>query len=141
MLQAQDYKSALGARLGTYISASYSTYLSEARSVEAMVGITREANQSDYILGGFYKLHMDVTSQAPTLKWYFGLGMYIDLKSVAGNKVLFSPSGIVGLEYTLEHTPVNFFVDVSPYYSLNSNIDSKFNTHANLGVRYVISSN
>lgn len=136
---AQDYKSSLGVRLGTYISTSFSTYISEGRSVEGLAGITREANQTDFILGGFYKFNMDVTSQVPTLKWYFGAGLYLNFNNEAGN-VSFLPSSIIGMEYTLEHTPVNFFLDISPFYNINSNSDNSFNIHANLGARYVLSS-
>jgi len=138
-VQAQDYKSALGGRLGTYISISFSAYVSEDVSIEMIGGLTREANQSDFIFGGFYKYHRNVTSQVPSLNWYFGAGFYVNLKDEASEKVSFAPGGIIGMEYTLDHTPVNFFIDASPNYNLNSDSDSNFNIHANLGVRYVIS--
>ncbi len=136
--QAQDYKSALGGRLGTYISVSFSTYVTEGRSIELIGGFTREANQSDFLVGGFYKIHGNVTAQVPTLKWYFGGGFYLNLKNDSGDNTSFAPGGIIGMEYTLDHTPVNFFIDASPNYNLNSDTDSNFDLHANLGVRYVL---
>ncbi len=140
-VQAQDYKSSIGGRLGTYAAVSFSTYLSEGRSLEAMAGITREANQSDFIFGSFYKFHLGVTAQVPTLNWYAGIGLYINSrKETSENRVSFAPAAIVGMEYTLEYTPVNFFIDVSPNYDSATVLNSKFNVHANLGVRYILSS-
>jgi len=138
LAQAQDYEGSFGGRLGTYTAVSLSIYTAEGRSFEALLGLTRVANQSDFLIGSFYKFHFDVTSELPTLKWYSGLGLIASFEEELGhNKVKFSPSAIVGMEYTLEHTPVNFFIDVSPNYKINS--ESKFRVHANLGVRYIFS--
>ena len=69
-----------------------------------------------------------------------GLGILLFLEEEnAANKVNIAPSGLVGLEYTLEHAPVNFFVDLSPNYKVTSDLDSKFGIQANLGVRYILS--
>ena len=137
---AQDYDKSIGLRLGTYVGASFTAYTSSNKSIEVIAGLTRQANQSDYIFGGFYKYHLTISSDIPTLNWYSGLGVMLFLEEENGsNKVNIAPGGIVGLEYTLEHTPVNFFIDVNPHYKVNSNSNSKFNIHANLGVRYVIS--
>lgn len=138
---AQDYKTSIGGRLGTYVAVSFSGYSSEGRSVEGIVGITREANQSDLIFGGFYKIHFNVSSQLPTLSFYSGVGLYVNIFKVGDvSDVSLAPSAMIGMEYTLEHAPANFFLDVSPYYAIGSNNNSKFNVHANLGVRYVLSS-
>ncbi|MEM9547401.1 MAG: hypothetical protein AAGA77_15585 [Bacteroidota bacterium] len=137
---AQDYRSAIGGRLGSYISGSFTTFTSEDRSVEIIAGITREANTSQFLFGSFYRFHFDVTSQLPTLKWYAGLGLYINSleKEASSSELTFLPSAIIGMEYTLEHTPVNFFLDLSPYYNTDSATDSNFDVHANLGVRYIL---
>jgi hypothetical protein len=137
----QDFKTALGARLGTYTSVSFTSYISEGRSYEVVAGITREANQSDLIFGGFYKFNVNLSSQIPTLTWYTAPGLYMNIEKLAEErKVSFAPSVLVGLEYTLEQTPVNFFLDLSPYYITGSFKKSEFNMHANLGVRYILTS-
>ncbi len=98
---AQDYKTSIGARLGTYVAASFSGYISENKSLEGIVGITREANQSDLIFGGFYKIHFSVSSQVPTLSFYTGAGLYVNLIKVDDvSDVSIAPSGIIGMEYT-----------------------------------------
>ena len=142
LLTAQDYNNAIGLRLGTYVGASFTTYTSEHNSIEVIAGITRQANQSDYIFGGYYKFHFAISSDIPTLNWFTSLGLLLFLEEEVGkNKINIAPSALIGLEYTLEHTPVNFFIDVSPYYNLTSDMDSKFSIHANLGVRYLLSQN
>ncbi|MDF1695044.1 MAG: hypothetical protein P1U56_04405 [Saprospiraceae bacterium] len=135
---AQEYDFLIGARLGTYISGSVVKKASEGRTYEAMIGITREANQSDYVFGAFYKFHVQISEQLPSLNWYAGGGAYMKLSDITGRNVYnFSPSIISGMEYTLEDSPVNFFIDVSPYYRVNGSDDSRFNIHANVGVRYI----
>lgn len=135
----QDYKSSVGGRLGTYVAASYTQFISEGRSFELLAGITRQANQSDFVFGGFYKLHRPASSQVPMLNWYLGGGIYISsIEDGESDKISLAPSAIIGLEYSLDHTPVNFFIDVSPYYDTGRS-DSKLDMHANLGVRYVLS--
>ena len=137
--QAQDYNKAIGLRLGTYVGASFTTSTSDYRSIELIAGITREANQTDYIFGGFYKFHLVISSDIPTLNWFSGVGALLLLvEDGNNNKINIAPGALVGLEYTLEHTPVNFFIDVSPYFNVTTKNDSKFNIHASLGVRYVI---
>ena len=139
---AQDYRSSVGGRLGTYVSGSFTTFTTETQSLESIAGITREANDSQFLFGSFYRFHFDVTSQAPTLKWYTGLGLYVNSveEALTKSKLTFLPSAIIGMEYTLEHAPVNFFIDASPYYNSKDSSDSNFDVHANLGVRYVLSS-
>jgi hypothetical protein len=140
LLTAQDYNKAIGLRLGTYVGASFTAYTSEHKSVEAIAGITRQANQTDYLFGAFYKYHFVVSSDIPTLNWFSGVGAFLFLEEESSsNKLNVAPSAVIGMEYTLEHTPVNFFIDVSPHWNITTNTDSKFNIHANLGVRYVLS--
>ena len=138
MGQAQDYNSSIGGRLGTYVSLSFTKYLSEGRSMEFLGGITREANQSDYILGAYYRIHKPVSSTVPSLNWFFGLGILLNLQDDGDDDISATPAGIIGMEYSLEHAPVNFFVDISPYADLRDNIDDTINLHANLGVRYIM---
>ena len=135
---AQDYQSSLGGRLGTYTAVSYTKYLGESNAVEAIAGITRAANQSNYTFGGYYKLHFGVSTNIPTLSYYFGLGALINLeKEGEGRTTYLAPSALTGMEYSLEHAPVNFFLDFSTYYQ--KNLDSTLDLHANLGVRYILS--
>ena len=134
---AQDYQSSLGLRLGTYSALSFTNNFSESRGMEVLAGITREANQSNYIFGGFYKIQNHVTSNLPTLSYYLGVGTMINIeKEEGGRSTYLAPGAITGMEYTLEYAPVNFFLDITTYYQ--KNLESTLNFHANLGVRYTI---
>ena len=138
LVQAQEYDFLIGARLGTYISGSLVKKAGEGRTYEGMIGLTREANQSDFIMGAFYKFHFPISEQLPTLNWYIGGGAYFTLSDLSGRNVYnFDPGIITGMEYTLEDQPVNFFLDVSPYYRLKESVESNFNIQANVGVRYL----
>lgn len=133
-VSAQDYKSSAGLRLGTYIAASAKAFISEEAAVEVIAGISREGGNSIATVGGFYEIHKQFTNEIPTLKWYFGGGAFVALGS-AGIKTNLAVSGIIGLEYTFESTPLNFFIDGIPYLSLTN--EFKFDAEASLGVRYI----
>lgn len=142
MIIAQDYNHAIGLRLGTYIGASYTSFQSENRSIEGIAGIKRQANQTDYVFGGFYKFHVDLSADMPSLNCYAGLGSLFFIEDEFGsNKFNFAPSAIIGLEYSLEQSPINFFIDMAPHFNVTTKVDSKFNVHANIGVRYILSKN
>lgn len=140
--KSQDYKQSFGLKLGTYVSTSFTAYTSENRSIEVIAGITRSANQTDYIFGGFYRFHSRVSSDIPTLNWYSGFSLFAFLEEENGSdKVNIAPGTLLGMEYTLEHTPVNFFIDAAPHYDVTTNNGNRFDIHANLGVRYIINGN
>ena len=136
-VSAQEYQSSIGLRLGTYSALSYTNNFSESRGIEVLTGITREANQSNYIFGGFYKIQNHVTSNLPTLSYYLGLGTMVNFqKEEGGRSTYLAPGAITGMEYSLEYAPVNFFLDLTTYYQ--KNLESTLNFHANLGVRYIL---
>jgi len=132
---AQDYRTSVGARLGTYFAGSYKTFISEKSALEGVAGISRVGGQSLLSLGAYYQRHHTFTSDIPTLKWYYGGGLFTAL----GNSDIdtnMSITAAIGLEYTFEDTPINIFIDALPYYSLtNSN---GIETEASLGVRYIL---
>ena len=134
----QDYKSSFGVRLGTYVAASFSASASTSTTFEGLAGITREANQTDYVIGTYFRKHFQVSNVVPTLNLYTGVGALVLLQEEGGeNKMNLAPGGIIGMEYTLEHAPANFFLDVSPMYKVNSNASTKFIIQASLGARYI----
>ena len=133
-ISAQDYKSSAGVRLGTYIAGSFKAYISEKGAIEAIAGISREGGNSITTLGGFYQIHNQLTSDIPTLKWYFGGGAFVGF----GNdeiKTNVAVSAIIGLEYTFDSTPINLFIDGVPYLSITNG--TNFDAEASLGVRYI----
>ncbi|MFT6335559.1 MAG: hypothetical protein ACI86M_002509 [Saprospiraceae bacterium] len=131
---AQDYKTSAGLRLGTYFAVSFKTFISEKGAIEAIAGISREGGNSITTIGGFYQVHNQFTNDIPTLKWYFGGGAFVAI-GTSDIKTNIALSGIIGLEYTFESSPLNLFIDGTPYLSLTS--ESRFDAESSLGVRYV----
>lgn len=135
LVVGQDYNSAAGARIGTYFSGSYKAFISEKGALEAITGITRVGGQSLITFGGFHQIHHRLTADIPTLNWYYGAGLFIALgkRDISGN---FSIAGNLGLEYTLDNSPFNVFIDAIPYYTFSGT--SRFDADASIGVRYII---
>ncbi|MFT6781691.1 MAG: hypothetical protein ACJA1A_001613 [Saprospiraceae bacterium] len=131
---AQDYKHSAGIRLGTYVAGSFKTFISEKQAVELIAGIGREGGNSITTVGGFYQVHNAFAADTPTLKWYFGGGAFIGLGN-SDIKTNVALAGIIGLEYTFDTTPINIFIDGTPYLSLTN--DFAFDAEASLGVRYI----
>lgn len=134
-MNAQDYKSGIGLRIGTYFALSYK-YLNKNNAFEAVAGIRREGGRSIIALGAFYQRHRQLTNDIPTLKWYYGGGLFL---GVGSNEVqtTIAATASIGLEYTLENAPFIFFIDGIPYIDITNN--GRFDTEASLGVRYLIS--
>ena len=131
---AQDYKSSAGLRLGTYFAGSFKTFISEKGAIEAIAGISREGGNSITTVGGFYQIHNSFSADIPTLKWYFGGGTFVAIGN-ADIKTNIALSGIIGLEYTFDSSPLNLFIDGIPYLSITD--DFRFDAEASLGVRFV----
>jgi len=132
---AQDYKTSIGVRLGTYFAGSYKAFLNEKSAVEGVAGISRVGGQSLLSLGASYQRHHSFTSDIPTLRWYYGGGVFAAL----GNSEIdtnISITAALGLEYTFEDTPINIFIDALPYYSLTTS--RGIDTEASIGVRFIL---
>lgn len=140
-LSAQTYQSSVGARLGTSFTGTYKMFISETNALEGIVGYDRTSvgipgfrvSSTSIILGAFYEIHNDLNIEGGGLQWYYGFGGLVYLGDVTG----IVPSGIVGLEYTLKDSPVNFFIDASPgLYIGNGGTD--FDISGFIGARYIL---
>lgn len=143
--QAQDYKSAVGARLGSPLSLSYKTFLSESSAVEAFIGYRSFGFGYSWInIGAAYQIHNDI-SGVDGLKWYYGAGASVFLYSFRNNFVGDNSSstaiglqGYLGLDYRLPDAPVNVSLDWVPTFFL-SGFGSGFGAgYGALSVRYIL---
>ncbi|QQS28835.1 MAG: hypothetical protein IPM47_18640 [Sphingobacteriales bacterium] len=147
--QAQDYKSAIGGKLGYGLIASYKTFLSEKGAVDFFGGITWNGGLA---VGAFYQHHLPIP-KVERLKVYFGggasffsyaygtiygtgLGRYIEL-GIAGN---------AGLDYSFNDFPLNLSLDWAPTIVVLSSFDEIYKNinrfrsgYGALTVRYIIS--
>ncbi len=69
----QNYKSAIGLRLGYPISVSYKTFISEPGAIEVFAGFRSWNYYSWFNVGALYQHHFAITS-VEGLDWYVGGG-------------------------------------------------------------------
>lgn len=138
-LSAQAYKSAVGARLGTSFTGSYKMFISETNALEGIVGLDRTSlgipgfSSTSLVLGAFYQIHKPLDLDGVGFTWYYGFGGFAYIGDFSG----IVPSGIIGLEYTLEDSPVNFFIDASPGLYIGDG-GSDFDITGFIGARYIL---
>lgn len=149
-LNAQDYKSAVGLRLGVPLSLSYKTFINENGAIEGTVG-TRGYNygfglQSRWVTFTIaYLHHQDLEIDGiDNLRYYYGagLGAYIwtynnGFESRASNTVL-GLQAYGGIEYTFEDIPLSISADWVPtvfFSGLNSGFGAGYGA---LSARYTL---
>jgi len=145
--QAQDFKSAIGARLGYPISASFKTFLNESNAIEVYAGTRGFGNSLSsyrwYIVSGAYQIHKPIES-VERLQYYFGAGASVLFWSfdfdTSESTTTFGLQGYLGLSYTLENSPVNFSVDWIPTFFVNGFGNGFGAGYGSLAVRYTFGS-
>ena len=121
--QAQDYNSAVGLRFGYPLSVSYKMFLNEANAIEAYAGFRNWAFYREVRINGAYLIHNELES-VERLKWYYGAGAGVAIFSYDtgyigdDGGVGLTISGYLGVEYTLDGTPVSFSLDWVPSFYL-----------------------
>lgn len=112
-IQAQDYKSAIGAKLGYGLVGSYKTFMNEKNALDIFGGI----HWAGSLMGGVnYSIHKDIQS-VDRLRWYYGFGAnFFSYGGATGfaNWFEVGVSGNIGLEYTFDDIPLNLSVDYVP---------------------------
>lgn len=110
---AQDYKSAIGAKLGYGLIASYKTFLNKKAAVDIFGGI----RWGGLAAGAYYEIHSPLKG-VDKLNWYVGGGASVTTWNyvgvLSGSYYELGVSGVIGLDYTFEDYPVNASVDWAP---------------------------
>lgn len=121
-IQAQNYESAIGAKLGYGLIASYKKFLNEKAAIDLFGGL----RWGGLAVGGYYELHYDIAS-VDRLQWYWGGGASFTTWNNAvfdQGYVELGVSGVLGLDYSFDNIPVNLSVDWAPTVVVYSNWDS-----------------
>lgn len=146
--QAQDFKSAVGARLGYPLSVTYKHFLNETGAIEVYAGtrgfggLLGVGGYRWYSVSGGYQIHADIES-VEGLQWYYGAGASVffwtyDFDTDASS-VSLGLQAYGGLSYTFEDQPVNISIDWVPTIFLNSYANSGFNAgYGSVAVRYIL---
>lgn len=143
-LQAQDYQSAVGLRLGSPVSVSYKKFMNENNAIELYAGFRSFDGYSWFSAAGAYQIHSDIESVSG-LRWYYGFGATAlffsfddDFLGDDDGKLGIGIQGYLGLEYTLENTPISFSADWIPTFFLSGFGNGFGSEYGALSVRYVL---
>ncbi len=139
-IQAQSYKAAVGARLGTPISASLKTFVSEKNAFEVYVGFRGNSGTNTVSINGAYLVHHPLDEIIDGLQWYAGggAGAYFWSNDFLGNEIYFGVQGYGGLDYKVADAPVNITADWSPTFFIGDGFLTGFASgYYSLAVRYV----
>ncbi|HKK80026.1 MAG TPA: hypothetical protein VJ933_10370 [Phaeodactylibacter sp.] len=150
--KAQEYNSAIGARLGSPFSASYKNFISEQGAIELFGNFRTRGVLTSYRwtrlgVGGAYQHHFDLEiEELEGLKWYVGGGAtaYFWTYSNDGffddsDNLTFGVQGYVGLDYAFEDAPVNLSLDWVPTILLGNGYVSGFGAgYGALSIRYIL---
>ena len=142
--QAQVYKSAIGARLGYPLAASYKTFFNESSAVEVYVGFRNWSGYGWFSVSGAYQKHAPING-VDGLQWYWGLGasaFFWNFKSGYFTETYSSTSiglqGYLGLDYKFANAPVSITADWIPTFFVNGYGNGFGGGYGTLGVRYVL---
>lgn len=144
---SQNYKTAIGLRLGAPTSISLKHFINEKGALEAFVGYRSWGFGSWFNVGGLYEHHLPITS-VEGLQWYFGGGVnaffwnYDNAYNFGGNDYSSTSLGImgaIGLDYKFANAPVNLSLDWLPLIYLgNGYYDGFGGGYGALSVRYTL---
>ncbi|MBK8625236.1 MAG: hypothetical protein IPN86_06655 [Saprospiraceae bacterium] len=141
--QAQDYKSAVGLRLGSPLSVSYKTFISEKGAFEGVAGFRSYSGYSWFNVGAYYQHHNEIAS-VDGLKWYYGAGANVYFWSWESNFIdpgsttSIGISGVLGLDYKFSDYPVNLSADWIPTFFINGYGNGFSGGYGALAVRYTL---
>jgi len=141
-ISAQSYKSAVGARLGYPLSASFKTFISENNAIEVYAGFRGYTSSRWVSVSGAYQRHAPLDDLLEGLNWYFGGGasVYFWSYDFGGDfaNTSVGVQGYLGLDYKFAGTPLNLSVDWVPSLFLGNGFFTGFGGgYGSLGVRYV----
>ena len=140
---AQEYKSAIGLRLGYPLSASYKTFISETAAIEGVAGFRSFSGYSWFNVGGYYQIHKELGS-TKGLQWYYGAGANLYFWSFdsgfggGSSTTSIGLSGVLGLDYKFSEAPLNISVDWIPTFFINGFGNGFSGGYGALAARYVL---
>jgi hypothetical protein len=143
--KAQDYKSAIGGKVGYGLIATYKTFLNEKSAIDVFGGI----RWGGLAAGAYYEMHTPIKT-VDRLKWYWGLGgsfttWNYGIIGFSDSYYELGASGVIGLDYTFEDYPINASVDYAPTIVILDSYDNSLNPlnrfrfgYGALSIRYIL---
>jgi len=143
-VSTQQYKTALGVRLGSPLSISYKTHLDESKAVEIFAGRRGFSGFSWWNVGAAYQIHKPLElGDIENLQYYFGAGASAffwnyDEVFFDGSTTTVGIQGYLGAQYTIPNSKINITVDWVPTYFINSFISGLSSGYGGIGIRYIL---
>lgn len=149
-LSAQNYKSAVGLRLGVPVSISYKLNFSAQGAIDLTFGTQGRRVYSyyrwrRYTIGGTY-LHNNELPVINGLSWNYGGGAsvsfwrdsYPDSYDFDERNIFIGVHGSIGLDYKVENLPINLSLDWQPGFFIGGYLSGLGAGYGALSVRYVL---
>ena len=117
-LKAQEYKTAVGIRLGPNAPAispgfTIKHFLNEKHALEGIMSVG-----NGFGLGALYEWHIPIAA-VEHLQWFAGAGGYLAFRD---SETLVGAAGIVGLDYKFADIPLNISIDWKPELNIISSV-------------------
>lgn len=142
--QAQQFKHAIGARLGSPLSVSYKTHLNETNAIELTAGTRGFSGYRWWNVSAAYQIHRPLNIDGVDgLQYYFGAGASAFLWSFDEvffdeTTTTFGAQGYLGAQYTFDNTPISITVDWIPTLFFNGFGSGFGGSYGGVGIRYVL---
>lgn len=143
-IQAQEYNSAIGLRLGYPLSVSYKKFLNESNALELFAGFRGYTGYSWVNVGAAYQVHKPING-VDGLQWYFGGGasaFFFNYNNGFGGDAGAFGLGIMGnlgLDYKFANAPINVSADWMPTFFIGNGYLTGFGGgYGALAVRYTL---
>jgi len=121
--QAQDYKHALGVRVGAYNGINFKTFLNAQNALDLNLNFRSHNHYKDVLITGLYEIHNNIQN-APGLRWYYGGGASLgSSKWYDENYFFLSADGVLGLDYKFTGAPINLALDWRPRLQLVDDVN------------------
>lgn len=139
--QAQNYKTAVGARIGYPLTISGKYFMNESIAIEGNVGL-RAFSEYRWIALSAAGLKHKPLDVVDGLNWYYGAGISVYFWSFETVSTFASSSfglqGYVGLDYTFKKSPINVTIDWTPTFFINGYTSGLGTRFGGLGIRYTL---
>ena len=139
---AQNYKTAVGARIGYPLTLSGKYFINESIALEGNLGLRAFSGYSWIALSAAGLKHkpLDVLDG---LNWYYGAGLSVyfwrfDQINTLSSSSSLGLQGYVGLDYTFKKSPINVTIDWTPTFFINGYTSGLGTRFGGLGIRYTL---
>lgn len=134
-IQAQEYDTSVGIRVGTAYGVTIKHFLSEIGAIEGLIVRRQDGFRGIALLEG----HFEIADQAFIFIGGGGHAGFRESGSEGNNAFIAGVDAIVGFEYVFDRVPFAFSVDYKPHYEFvnEDNFEDLYAQNAGVSFRIV----